>query len=791
MRPALALALLAACGGTVAPAKPVAKKPVVVPAKPRGPFAVDAAGRWKPTAIARARLTTGAGAPELVAFDASPELTALAVRHAAPLLLDGAELAPAGLTVVVFDAAGKKRWHRSLDLHIQSLRAGATSVAYGGRGATAATFVIDTGGERPHVNPLRDVPGHGTITAVYPLPDGQVLFASRWEATGKRVVEPFQGAIGRSSEHDTATQFFGGDHVFEAERIEPGPDDWWFVLGSYRGAFGGGGKAAPPAVGRTGFVAGVDDESQLAWIIGLPENLEADDVHVLAGFSDDTGLHMLVSGTGARLRLSHMHMTTQLQTGGLCTHLSAAPGSQLRSADLEGGLVAAVGRFDDLALGATGTKTAAEGAFLDRQCRLLAAFDVDGEARGVRFSGPDVVLAVENQGALELRWAKPCEACGSRADPHPPAQDLPRAAGASEEQAWAGVGWTVGKRNFAHVVHIADGWRGRHADPGQPPPAGAPAAASDARGQVIQRGEGLVERGDHRAAVQVTLLGLLGQRTGQQRLQRRRDPRLRAHHAGQGGRRRAHVLAHQLDRVLGLERALAGEHLEEDRAHRVEVGAAVDRLAQRLLGRHVRRRAEHHAARGQLHVAEGVGGVADELDHAEVEQLDVLVLLPGLAAQGQHDVLRLEIAVDQAARVGVAERLDDLAGQDERAAHAQRALAERVAQRATAHQLHDHEHPALVLAEVEHLDDVGVIEQVRRHRLALEAGHHVVEVGETGQDGLQGHRPAGRLVHRLEDLAGPAVAQLARQAVAAGDHLPGHELTLGDGGHGMSSLHRR
>jgi hypothetical protein len=40
---------------------------------------------------------------------------------------------------------------------------------------------------------------------------------------------------------------------------------------------------------------------------------------------------------------------------------------------------------------------------------------------------------------------------------------------AYEEQAWAGTRWIIRKRNFAHVVKIADGW----------PPAYARAAASD------------------------------------------------------------------------------------------------------------------------------------------------------------------------------------------------------------------------------------------------------------------------------------------------------------------------
>lgn len=39
----------------------------------------------------------------------------------------------------------------------------------------------------------------------------------------------------------------------------------------------------------------------------------------------------------------------------------------------------------------------------------------------------------------------------------------------AEERAWTGVRWCVRKKNFAHLVHIADGW----------PPAYASAAGSD------------------------------------------------------------------------------------------------------------------------------------------------------------------------------------------------------------------------------------------------------------------------------------------------------------------------
>ena len=57
-------------------------------------------------------------------------------------------------------------------------------------------------------------------------------------------------------------------------------------------------------------------------------------------------------------------------------------------------------------------------------------------------------------------------------------------------------------------------------------------------------------------------------------------------------------LEHELRHRLALERQPAAEQLVERHAQREEVGAPVDLLAGELLGRHVGRRAEHHAGLG-------------------------------------------------------------------------------------------------------------------------------------------------------------------------------------------------
>jgi hypothetical protein len=106
------------------------------------------------------------------------------------------------------------------------------------------------------------------------------------------------------------------------------------------------------------------------------------------------------------------------------------------------------------------------------------------------------------------------------------------------------------------------------------------------------------------------------------------------------------VLHRHRDLVLAVERDVAGEHLEQHDAERVDVRLAVDVVAERLLGRDVVGRAEHAAVGGQALVVERAGD-------AEVGDL-------GRALLVDQDVLGLDVAVDDAARVRGAERARDL-----------------------------------------------------------------------------------------------------------------------------------
>ena len=93
------------------------------------------------------------------------------------------------------------------------------------------------------------------------------------------------------------------------------------------------------------------------------------------------------------------------------------------------------------------------------------------------------------------------------------------------------------------------------------------------------------------------------------------------------------------------ERRLSGDHLVQHAAQAVDVAPAVDsRIGHRLLGTHVRRRAERDAGAREL----GAAALGDRARDAEIGDERLAVL--------QQDVLRLDVAVNDALLVRVVER---------------------------------------------------------------------------------------------------------------------------------------
>jgi hypothetical protein len=231
-----------------------------------------------------------------------------------------------------------------------------------------------------------------------------------------------------------------------------------------------------------------------------------------------------------------------------------------------------------------------------------------------------------------------------------------------------------------------------------------------------------------------------------------------------GGRLRAarlqvrHVLAHVLhgdrDLRLAVERDVADEHLVQHHAQRVDVRLAVDVVAERLLGRHVVGRAEHAPVGRQALLVERAGD-------SEVGDLG------GALAVDQH-VLRLHVAMHDVVRVGTAERAGDLDRVGDRlvhrqAAHPADALLERLALDVLEHDVR----AALVLAGVDHADDVRVAELGDRARLAAEPLELVRVRRDLAVHQLDRHAALERLVERPIDGRHAAGADLGVEPVPA------------------------
>ena len=242
-----------------------------------------------------------------------------------------------------------------------------------------------------------------------------------------------------------------------------------------------------------------------------------------------------------------------------------------------------------------------------------------------------------------------------------------------------------------------------------------------------------------------------------------------------------HVHAEQGDEAVGVERAQPGEHLVEHHTDGIEIGARIDGLAERLLGRHVVGRAEDHphlrerlgAARHLRGRAGGGEGVGVQLGDAEVEDLHHL---DAVLALHEHDVLGFEVPVHDADVVCARQAGRDLP----RDANGPRGLDRRVEQLAEARPgdvlQHEEEGPLRRPPEVGRGHHVRMIDVGRSDGLALEPGDDLRVLGERSVEHLERH--ALSHVHVLDEVdhAHRALTEGALDPVPLGHDRSGSEL---------------
>ncbi len=187
-------------------------------------------------------------------------------------------------------------------------------------------------------------------------------------------------------------------------------------------------------------------------------------------------------------------------------------------------------------------------------------------------------------------------------------------------------------------------------------------------------------------------------------------------------------------------------------------------LMLRLLGAHVKRRADHLAEAGKERLLRQAR--VGRLGHAEVDHLRH----GRIVVHRDHHVARLDVAVDDPLLMGVLDGLANRPKQLQPLPCRQVVLVAVLRDRNPAHQLHHEVRPARFgRSGVEHFGDVGMVHHRQRLPLRLEPGDHLLGV-HSRLDDLQGHLAPDRLLllgH--EDDAEAAFADLLQELVAADD----------------------
>ena len=233
-----------------------------------------------------------------------------------------------------------------------------------------------------------------------------------------------------------------------------------------------------------------------------------------------------------------------------------------------------------------------------------------------------------------------------------------------------------------------------------------------------------------------------------------------------GGNLLHDVLVADGEGILTVERHATGETLVGHDAQRINVAATVERLRLGLLGTHVVRRADRHSGPGQL-------AARRRLRDAEVGDHRVPVLI-------EHDVVGLDVAMDDFLLVGVGERaahfgedLLDLGGRQY--ATRREDAGERLAPQKLHHEVND----SARFPDPVNRDDVRVFELRRRARLALEPLDEFLVERERERQHLDRDFAVELLLFRLEHDRHAAAPQLFEDFVLRVELLA-HHVDFGD-----------
>ncbi len=208
----------------------------------------------------------------------------------------------------------------------------------------------------------------------------------------------------------------------------------------------------------------------------------------------------------------------------------------------------------------------------------------------------------------------------------------------------------------------------------------------------------------------------------------------------------------------------SGEHLVQHRTYRVDVAGAVHfvSFAARLLRRHVRRRAHHHARASQIRI-----------DLHVLRQTEVgYHRLAGLVYQY---VLRLYVAVNDALLVRVVDGLGHLPGHLQRERHRQSSLLiQQRPETLAVYEVHREVVLAFELADVVDGHDVRVSQSGDGLGLEIEPAYHLLGGGVAAEQHFQRHDAVESLLSRFVNDAHSALRHFLDDLVVAELLFVGH-----------------
>ena len=228
-------------------------------------------------------------------------------------------------------------------------------------------------------------------------------------------------------------------------------------------------------------------------------------------------------------------------------------------------------------------------------------------------------------------------------------------------------------------------------------------------------------------------------------------------------RRAIQNLIENLRRAASRKALLPGDHFVQHQAERKNVRPPVEVFRARLLGRHVRQRAHRGAGRAQLQLLLRPRCVAIgaqfrlHLGQAKIENLRV-------AALGDENIRRLDIAVNDAFGVRRVQRVGDFRGQRQREVQLHRLAGDLVLQRGTIEKFHGDEHFAVLVVNFVDGADVRMIQGRSGFGFAFETRKRLGIFRDLVRKELQRHEAAELGVFRFVHHAHSATAEFLDNA---------------------------